>query len=249
MKKLLLVVGYAFAIMGLMGCSSLNALIQPAATADNKAGTAALASYSGPKARLAVANFEVKAAKATAEIGLGLREMLVAALVNSNRFSVVERQELSAVIQEQELSASGASQTGSAGPQRGKVKSADLIITAVITEFEPEASGGRAGVGGGGGVGSGVLGGLLGAASNKAHMALDIRVIDSSGSEVLAATRVQGQASDVAGGVRGGFFGDWGLGAGLSGYANTPMEKAIRICIIEAVRYISQTIPVSYYKY
>jgi curli biogenesis system outer membrane secretion channel CsgG len=47
----------------------------------------------------------------------------------------------------------------------------------------------------------------------------------------------------------GGFFGSWALGVGLSGYANTPMEKAIRICIIEAVRYISQTIPANYYKY
>ena len=43
--------------------------------------------------------------------------------------------------------------------------------------------------------------------------------------------------------------GGWALGAGLGAYANTPMEKAIRICIIEAVRYISQTIPASYYKY
>jgi len=93
------------------------------------------------------------------------------------------------------------------------------------------------------------LGGLLGAALNKAHMALDIRIVDTSTSEVLAATRVQGQASDIAGGIMAGFFGSWGLGVGLSAYANTPMEKAIRVCIIEAVRYISQTIPVNYYKY
>jgi curli biogenesis system outer membrane secretion channel CsgG len=80
-------------------------------------------------------------------------------------------------------------------------------------------------------------------------MALDIRIVDTSTSEVLAATRVQGQASDVAGGFMMGFMGSWGLGGGLSAYANTPMEKAIRICIIEAVRYISQTISANYYKY
>lgn len=84
---------------------------------------------------------------------------------------------------------------------------------------------------------------------NKAHMALDLRVIDTSTSEVLAATRVQGQASDVSGGLMAGFFGGWALGGGLTMYANTPMEKAIRICIIEAVRYVSQTIPADYYKY
>jgi len=249
MKKVLSVMGYLLLILGVAGCASLSSMMQPTASVDNTAGAAPLPPYSGPKARIAVADFEVKAAKAGGEIGSGLREMLVTALINSNRFSVLERQALSAVMQEQELSASGAAQTGAGGPQRGKIKTADLIITAAVTEFEPQASGGRAGVGGGGGVGSGILGGLLGAALNKAHMALDIRIVDTSTSEVLAATRVQGQASDISGAIMAGFLGSWGLGGGLSAYANTPMEKAIRICIIEAVRYISQTTPANYYKY
>jgi len=248
MKKLFWFIGSIVLIISLSGCATLEQLTRPTAQVDNTAGAQALPPYSGPKARIAVADFEVKAAKATGEIGSGLREMLVTALVNSNRFSVVERQALSAVMQEQELSSSGAAQTGT-GPKRGNIKTADLVITAAVTEFEPQASGGRAGVGGGGGVGSGVLGGLLGAALNKAHMALDIRIIDTSTSEVLTATRVQGQASDISGGFMAGFLGSWGLGGGLSAYANTPMEKAIRICIIEAVRYISQTISANYYKY
>ncbi|MCM8801094.1 MAG: hypothetical protein NC912_03665 [Candidatus Omnitrophica bacterium] len=247
MKKLLSLGLSIYAMIGLLGCQTLQQMTQPTAQVETTAGTAPLPGYSGPKARIAVADFEVKAAKATTEIGSGLREMLVTALVNSNRFSVVERQVLSAVMQEQELATSGATQAG--GPQRGKIKTADIIITAAVTEFEPQASGGKGGVGGGGGVGSGLLGGLLGAALNKAHMALDIRVIDASTSEVIAATRVQGQATDVAGAIMGGFLGSWGLGGDLSAYANTPMEKAIRVCIIEAVRYISQVIPQNYYKY
>jgi len=244
MKKVLLFLVFGLLTFNLAGCATL----QPTAQVDNNAGAAPLPPYSGPKARLAVADFDVKAAKATYEIGSGLREMLVTALINSSRFSVVERQVLNAVMQEQELLASGAAQSGS-GPQRGKIKTADLVITAAVTEFEPQASGGRAGIGGGGGVGSGILGGLLGAALNKAHMALDIRIVDASTSEVLAATRVQGEASDVSGGFMAGFFGSWGLGAGLSGYANTPMEKAIRVCIIEAVKYIAMSTPPEYYKY
>lgn len=247
MKKILFLTVFSLLVFSLAGCATLQQMTQPTAQVDNTAGVAQLPPYSGPKARVAIADFDVKAAKAYGEIGSGLREMLVTAMINSNRFSVVERQALNAVMQEQELSASGAAQPG--GPQRGKIKTADLIITAAVTEFEPQASGGRAGIGGGGGVGSGVLGGLLGAALNKAHMALDIRVVDTSTSEVFAATRVQGQASDIVGGIMGGFFGSWGLGAGLSVYANTPMEKAIRVCIIEAVRYISQVIPANYYKY
>ncbi|MBU2258566.1 MAG: hypothetical protein KJ926_05540 [Candidatus Omnitrophica bacterium] len=243
MRRFIVVAGLILLFSG-----SLAYAIQPTAQVDNNAGAQGLPPYSGPRARIAVADFDVKAAKATGEIGSGLREMLVTALVNSSRFSVVERQVLNAVMKEQELAVSGAAQAGS-GAQRGQIKTADLIITAAVTEFEPQASGGSAGIGGGGGIGSGILGGLLGATMNKAHMALDIRIVDTSTSEVLAATRVQGQASDIAGGFMGGFMGSWGLGVGLSGYANTPMEKAIRICIIEAVRYISQTISANYFKY
>jgi len=245
MKRALYLIGFSLLVISLVGCASM---MQPTAQVENTSGAAPLPSYSGPKARIAVADFDVKAAKAGGDIGSGLREMLVTALINSNRFSVLERQALNAVMQEQELSASGAAQSGS-GPQRGKIKTADLIITAAVTEFEPQASGGRAGIGGGGGVGSGILGGLLGASLNKAHMALDIRIVDASTSEVLAATRVQGQATDIAGGFMAGFMGGWALGGGLSAYANTPMEKAIRVCIVEAVRYISQVTPANYYKY
>lgn len=245
MKRALLVVTI-WSLTLLLSFSAVFA-IEPTAQVDNSSGTAGLSPYSGPKATIAVADFDVKAAKATNEIGSGLREMLVTALMNSNRFRVLERQELKAVMQEQELAASGAGQAGS-GPKRGNIKTADLVITAAVTEFEPQASGGAAGIGGGGGVGKGILGAVLGGAMNKAHMALDIRIIDTSTSEVLAATRVQGQAKDVAGGIMGGFLGSWGLGVGLSGYANTPMEKAIRVCIIEAVKYISQATPASYYK-
>jgi len=232
----------------LSGCATLETLSQPTARIDNTAGTQPLPPYSGPKARIAVADFDVKAAKAGGEIGSGLREMLITALVNSNRFRVVERQALKAIMKEQELAVSGAAQ-GTSQVRTGAIKTADLIITAAVTEFEPQASGGGAGVGGGGGIGKGVLGALLRGALNKSHMALDIRIVDTSTSEVLAATRVVGEASDISGGIMGGFLGSWGLGGGLSMYKNTPMEKAIRVCIINAVNYISQSIPPSYYKY
>jgi len=237
------------ACLAVAGCATADKTAQPAAHIDAGAGAALLPAYTGLKARIAVADFDVKAAKATGEIGSGLREMLIAALAASSRFKVVERQEvLTQVMREQESAVSGAAQKSN-GARRGQVTTADLIVTAAVTGFEPQASGGAAGIGGGGGSGSGVLGGLLGASLNKAHMALDIRIVDASTSEVVAETRVQGQASDIAGGVMAGFFGSSSLGAGLTSYANTPMEKAIRICIIEAVRYLSQAVPASYYKY
>ncbi len=239
-----MILGAGCLIFVLAGC----AVLQPKVRVEPTAGVQALPPYSGPKVNIAVADFEVKAAKATSEIGSGLREMLITALINSNRFNVVQRPALEAVMKEQELSASGAADQANK-IERGKTRTPDLIITTTVTKFEPEASGGRAGVGGGGGVGSGVVGAMLGGALNKAHLALDVRVIDTSTSEILAATLVEGQASDISGAIMAGFLEGWDLGSGLSAYANTPMEKAMRICIIEAVKYIAQTTPADYYKY
>ncbi|MDD5347891.1 MAG: CsgG/HfaB family protein [Candidatus Omnitrophica bacterium] len=244
MKKLILAVGIC-----LMSCSQGCAGLQPTAQVDNNAGTQGLPQYNGPKARIAVADFDVKAAKAYGEIGTGLKDMLVTALVNSNRFRVVERQVLDAVMQEQQLAASGAAAPGQTGAQKGMIRTADVMITAAVTEFEPKASGGIGGIGGGGRAGGAIVGAIMGGAMNKAHMALDIRIIDTSTSEVLAATRVQGQATDVMGGIFAGVLGGVPLGVGLGGYSNTPMEKAIRVCIIEAVKYIAQTTPPEYFKY
>jgi curli biogenesis system outer membrane secretion channel CsgG len=244
MRKLIIVMAFCLIMPTLVFAG-----LQPTAQVDNNAGTAGLPPYNGPKARIAVSNFDVKAAKAYGEIGTGLREMLVTALVNSSRFRVVERQVLDAVMQEQQLQASGAAASGQTSAQRGQIKTADIIVTAAITEFEPQATGGGGGIGGGGRLGGSLVGALIGGSMNKAHMALDLRIIDTSTSEVLAATRVQGQATDIAGGIFAGVLGSVPLGIGLGGYANTPMEKAIRVCIIEAVKYIAQTTPAEYFKY
>lgn len=186
----------------------------------------ALSPYSGPRAKVIVADFDIKAPKATTEVGLGLREIMVNALVNSNRFLVAPRQTVGPAVQD-----------------------ADLIISTAVTEFEPQASGGSAGVGGGGGSNSGAFGGLLGTALNKAHIVLEIRIINASTSEVLSSMRVQGQASEATGSNAGNGMDNWSLSSGLSAYANAPMEKAIRVCMIEALHYVGQAVPEQYYKY
>lgn len=220
MKKKLFILFLGLLIINLSGCRTVKRFIWFPAWMGNEP----LAPYSGPKACIRVADFEVKASKATHEMGSGLRQMLASALVNSNRFSV------------QETSASPTC-TG------------ELIITAAITEFEPQASGGSSGVGGGGGVESGILGGLLGQPLNKAHIELEVRIASASTSKVLSSTRVQGQATDAGTASMGGASANKRLGQGLSVYANTPMEKAIYICIAEAARYIIKAVPGNYYKY
>lgn len=242
MKKFFLVVGYALFILGITGCASLKSLVELPIKFDKKAP---LSPYSGPKAMIAVADFEIQSPKATSQICAGLREMLITALNNSNRFLIIERREVTDVKQKKE-SAASVTQTVN---EAVKPKNADLVIAITVGKFEPQASGGSAGIGGGGGAESGAFGGLLGSSLSKAHIALDIRIVNTITSKILAYKSVQGQASDIGGDLMSDSTAAWALGTGLSIYANTPMEKAIRVCIMEAVRYISQTIPANYYKY
>jgi len=188
--------------------------------------------------RIAVGDVEVKAAKATMDVGSGIRQMLILALANNHRFAVIEFPgPLSASKAQHDSPASRPVPTGKTHPL-----DPDVIIGLSIEEFEPEASGGNAGVGGGGVAANGLLGGLLSNSSNAAHIALDIRIIDASSHEVLTSGRVQGQAYSMAEGFMSNLFGRHGLKGGLAIYANTPMERALRLCIIEAVRFISQNI-------
>ncbi len=179
--------------------------------------------YSGAKASIEVIDFEVKSAKATNEIARGLREMLITELLESNRFLIVSR-------------ASG--------------QKADILISITLSEFETQVSGGRSGVGGGGSSSSGLLGGLLGTSLNKAHLSLDIRIVKATSfGDLLAATRLKGQANDSQSAIAYDFSDDVNLNKDLAVYMHTPMEKAIRLCIFEAMRYITYNIPQYYYKY
>ncbi len=206
---------------------------------------AQMEAYNGPKARVAVAQFKDKTGKGwwTGRIGDGMADQLTTALVNSNRFIVLERQTLGDVLAEQDLGASGRVRADTAAPI-GQIEGAELLIVGAVTEFEGNASGAGGGIGAGG---RGWLGALT-AGFRKAHMAIDVRVIDARTSRVLAATSVEGEATDVnLGGLVGGYTGSTALAAGLGGWKNTPTEKALRICIQKAVEFIISKTPAKYY--
>jgi curli biogenesis system outer membrane secretion channel CsgG len=192
---------------------------------------------------VAVGEFQVKAANASQAIGVGLREIIVTSLFNRPRFIVVERGDvaLPQVAGEQQLSRSRMARTGEAIPER-QMDIADVMVFGAVTEFEPEARGGGLSIG---------LGGLpvgIGMQSTTAHMALDIRVVDTTNGRVLGAKRFVGEAR--AGGAnisaaprsRG-----YNIPVSLSSFKNTPMEQAIRSCLDQAIEYVAMTVPPSYF--
>ncbi len=206
-------------------------------------------SYNGPKARIAVAQFKNKAGNMggwwSPDIGNGMADQLVTALFNTNRFIVLERQTLDKVLAEQDLGASGRIKKGTEAAI-GEIEGAELLVVAAVTEFDGGASGARGALGGGGG---GILGALTGG-YKKAHMAIDLRIIDARTSRILAATSVEGSSTDVnLGAALGGYWGGGALGGALSGWKNTPKEKALRQVINKAVEFIVSKTPQKFYHY
>ena len=206
--------------------------------------------YDGPKARVAVSQFKDKSGKGwwTGAIGDGMADMLATALFHSNRYIVLERQQVSDVLREQDLGAAGRIKKGTEAAI-GEIEGAELLITGAVTEFEGAASGGGGGIGGIGGTAGRILGGIAGG-MKKAHMAIDMRVIDTKTSRVVAATSVEGSATDFAlGGALAGAGGGGALGGALGGWSKTPTEKALRVCIQEAVKFIVSKTPPTYYRH
>ncbi len=229
-------------------------LIKPKATVTSPEGKsldeAQKEAYDGPKARVAVARFTDKTGKGwwTGAIGDGMADMLATALFHSNRYIVLERQTLGDVLKEQDLATAGRVKKGTEAPT-GEIEGAELLITGAVTEFEGAQSGVGGGFGGIGGSAGRILGGIAGGLKN-AHMAIDVRVIDTKTSRIVAATSVEGKATDFAlGGALAGASGGGALGGALGGWSKTPTEKALRICIQEAVNFVVTKTPQTYLRH
>jgi len=208
-------------LFNIAGCALIK---KPVDFVDNVIGKTLFPPYSGPKAKINLADVEIKSAKATPEVGIGLHDMLSAALNNTNRFLVINPNEEKAD------------------------KPEGLIIVTQVSDFKPQASGGSAGMGGGGSASSGTLGTLLGSDLNKAYIALNIRIVDAASSKVLSEGNVSGQAVKIDKGRHRHLLKNKTLSPALSMYTNTSMEEAIHNCILEAVGFIVPRVPGVYYR-
>ena len=165
MKKSFKLFGCLVLSLFVAGCSSIRMQ-----SADSKyLADDPLEGYSGPKAKIAVSDFELKTSGLNTELGQALKEYFVSILNNTKRFVMVSPPET------------------------------DLIISVGIIEFVPENSGGKSGVAGGGSAASSFMGGLLGTPLNKATMQLSLRIVDRATSNVISSRDIQSQAVENPG--------------------------------------------------
>lgn len=182
----------------------------------------------GEKPVIAVIEFENQSGAGWWRGGVGweLAGMLSNELSATNAFKVLERDQIRAVLDEQNLAASGRVAAGT-GAQIGKLTGAQYLIAGTVTAYEEETAST------GGGISFGGV--SIGGNSEKAYLAVDLRVINATTGEVDYTRTIEGLAK--GGGMSLGLY-KGGFGGELASQNKTPAGKAIRAALVEITDYL-----------
>lgn len=164
------------------------------------------------------------------ELGTGMADVLVAELVASKHFVVVERRDLGLLIGE--IDAQGTEYFRPQGQvERGQLKNVKYFLRGVITDFTQTA---RANLAAGGNSWG------LGGKGHVARVALTIAVIDVETGQIVDAVNVAADAR--AGGVYGS--GEYkNVRFGGEAFFRTPLGIATRNAMRKALRQLVETVP------
>lgn len=164
----------------------------------------------------------------------GLTEMMIAALLESDRFIVVERQALDDVLAEQDLQYSGAVNPETA-VEAGRLLGAQFFIRPAITEF---AYGQEGGTKGGAVTVPGelpVAGGLRiggGKSSVEARLVLDSRIYDVETGQITTSVKGEGSAERKMSQIS---LDTDVFDYSAAGFENTPLGEATRAAVSQVV--------------
>jgi curli biogenesis system outer membrane secretion channel CsgG len=149
------------------------------------------------------------------DIGKGMADQVVDALVNDGSFRVIERKQLDTVLAEQDFAQSNRADPSAATLAKiGKIKGVKYIISGSITKFATESRGGGVRIKGIG----------LGGKKAKSEVNLTARVIDVTTGEIVASVKGHGESS------KGGGFdfskGGFGVGTNSEEWRNSGLGDA-----------------------
>jgi len=157
------------------------------------------------------------------DIGKGMADQVVDALVNDGTFRVIERKKLDTVLAEQDFARSDRADPSAAKLAKvGKVLGVKYIIAGSITKF-----GGEEKNYGGGLLGRSRIGGL-GLKKAKTEVSVTARMIDATTGEIIMSTKGEG-VSKKGGGIKlgaGGFGGGGGFSMSSSDYKASAIGEA-----------------------
>src|SRR2546421_4429546 len=194
-------------------------------------------SCAAQKKRVAVLDFDYGTVHASVaavfgtdqDVGKGISDMLVQRLVQSGKYSVIERKALDKILAEQNFGNSNRADSSTAA-KIGKMLGVDAIIIGSITQFGRDDK--STGVGGAGwGRGPFGIGGVK-VKEAKAICNISARMVDTTTGEILAAVTGEGHSTRSGTSLLGGGGGGGGGGVGAfdmssSNFGQTILGEAV----------------------
>jgi curli biogenesis system outer membrane secretion channel CsgG len=160
-------------------------------------------------------------------VGNDLADMLTNELAGLDKFSMVERAKLGAVLGEQDLALDGRVAPGTAA-KAGKLTGAQFLVTGTVSAYEENTKGTGGGLS--------VKGIGLGGSKGESYIAIDLRVVNSTTGNIVQTRTVEARSSSKSIGVA---VSKGSVAGGFGKMEKTPAGKAIRACIIEASEYLA----------
>jgi len=184
------------------------------------------------KPRLAVVDFQIKVAQAEKALGTAMSDLLIDALVETGRYTILERSALQEIREEQIMALSG-EVDATTGAEVGKLVGAEYLVVGVVSKFEEKT--------GGGGLG-GLVGGkaLSGVGWYTSELGVTIRLINSTTGEIVASEKINQKESSI--GLVAVAATSTGAAAGGL-YKSKSMQTALEKAIGKAVDIIGEQIP------
>jgi curli biogenesis system outer membrane secretion channel CsgG len=212
--------------------AGLSDLLKPGTATKTKDDTAGskMPEYKGVKHAIGVIDFEnQRGFFPESSLSQNFRMMLESALFATNRFVIVEREQLDTVIKEQDLQTSGRAAKAADVAQTGKLRSARYLATGKVTEASSDTSGDGGGLN--------IKGIRIGGSSAKSAIVIVVKLVDTTSGQIVAEERIRGEAGKTS--LNLGYSGG-NVGGGLSSFAKTPIGEAAQDCINQAVKFIAE---------
>jgi len=186
--------------------------------------------YKYEKPRVAILDFENKASLSNQwKLSEGMRDLLVDALVKTDRYTVLTRNDIGAVLTELNIQREPYFRE-QGKVQQGKLKNLQYLIKGAVTDFAHVKGGALRVLGSSFGVG---------VSSDVAVVSLTLYVIDVESGEIIASKTMEGTASAGSMDFKTAYK-DVALGG--NSFYRTPLGKATQEVMEQCLEYIAQTI-------
>ena len=187
-------------------------------------------SYRYVHPRVAVFRFENKAPRGTRwNIGDGMADMMVTCLMKARRFTVIERENLPAILKELDFQRTGKTREEGKIPHQ-RIMNVQYLIKGTITDFSHI---------GRGGISIGTDSTYVGGRGSTALVSMVITVIDVESGEILLSTtssrKVRARGLDVGAAYKDVSFGG-------QAFYRTPLGKATQKAMNRAIREVVDVI-------